>query len=280
MPYGFANGKINGKIYFIRLKHDNGAWNEHPEGTDHLLQYINLNAFFQCERSTRAMTCQTIEESCLKGRDPQPPTFLYIYCDSSFTLTNSEVRVLSDYLGMGGFLFMDSRDDDLIQARVAQEMSRVMEGKTLSPISGGDTINHFMFDIAGGAYGFSDLYGGTRRNYGIRGDSGKLQVFYSRGNWAALFGTVYRPDDPVLKQFADREYQMATNVILYAIDKGDDSTIEKKSGAQAVHVSESMLSKLGFLDSTPGGSTAPKIHRKPGSGTSGSNPTDVDVLGD
>ena len=41
VPAGFPDGKVNGRVYFIRMKQDSGSWNENDEGVKRLLNFLN-----------------------------------------------------------------------------------------------------------------------------------------------------------------------------------------------------------------------------------------------
>jgi len=235
IPSGFADGKVNGRVYFIRLKQGSGAWNAFSSGTNRLLAFINQTAF-RAETETRALTAEEMRDKYM--RFGSQPTFLYIYVDTSFHLTSSEVTILQDYMAKGGFLFLDSRPDPDILDVVRTQLDRILPGSNLSPISRRNSINSFLnrLDEPGVGENFVD-----QKNYGIT-QGGRLVVFYTPGNFAHFF-SANRPEGD---GYATAQYQMAANVIVYAIRKGDPSGVEQQPGAEA-KVTTQALESLGEL---------------------------------
>ena len=247
VPAGFPNGKIGGRVYFIRMKQDRGSWNENDEGIRRLMTF--LNGFFPCERESRAMSCAEMRARFLNQN--KPPSFLYIYADDSFSLSSTDVTVLHQYIGMGGFLFIDSRPDPEIQTVVSREMDKVLPGMPMRPLSRSNTINTFLFRTSDPVVGENTV---TMVNYGIM-NSGRLSVFYTMGNFSHLYAS-HAPNE--LPYFT-AQYQMGANVMLYAIRKGDNSGIDTRAGASAKITTEA-LQHLGMLETTGG---APGANRPP-----------------
>ncbi len=243
VPKGFPDGKVNGRVYFIRLKHGSGAWNAYNDGTQHLMTF--LNNYFPCQGDTWPMTSAELREKYMnKG---QYPSFIYLYCDETFALTSTDVMVLRDYMAHNGFLFLDSRPDSDVQAHVVTELRKVIPDAPMAAISAGHRINSFLFRLSAPGVGENIIPGA--KNYGItRG--GRLVVFYTMGNFSHLY-SASGPDggDYILAQ-----YQMGANVMVYGIRRGDDSGLPKERGASA-KVTNAALEKLGFLNSAGG---APK----------------------
>jgi hypothetical protein len=245
VPKGFPEGKVNGRVYFIRLKHGSGAWNAFNDGTQRLMSF--LNNYFPCQSDTWPMTSAELREKYMaKG---QYPSFLYLYCDDSFSLNGTDVTVLRDYLNHNGFLFLDSRPDSDIQARVASELRKVIPDAPLAAVSGNHRINSFLFRLTAPGVGENIIPGA--RNMGVtRG--GRLIVFYTMGNFGHLYSTSGTDGgDYILAQ-----YQMGANVMVYAIRRGDDSGLPKERGANA-KVTNAALSQLGFLNNPGGGAKPP-----------------------
>ena len=246
IPAGFTTGKKDGRVYFIRLKHGTGAWNKYADGTKRLLAF--LNTYFPCQSDTWPMTATELNDKYLKKG--AQPSFLYLYCDDTFKLSQSEVTILRDYLNNGGFLFMDSAPDPAARSKVTTELQRVLPGERLADIARSHKINAFLFRLEHPGIGLNML---TMRNYGIT-RSGRLAVFYSMGNFALFYND--NPPDATFT-YGLAQYQMGANVMLYAITRGDDSDISKRKGADA-RITESVVDHLTRLTSGGGPpSTAP-----------------------
>ncbi|MHB9131809.1 MAG: DUF4159 domain-containing protein [Armatimonadota bacterium] len=247
VPAGFANGKVGGRAYFVRLKHGSGAWNAFNDGTQRLLQF--LNTYFPCEGDTRAMTATEMRDRYMsKGVQP---TFLYLYCDDSFSLSPSEVTVLREYMSKGGFLFLDSLADPFVKEKVVREIKKVLPASSLSRIAKSHPINSFLFALS--EPGLGENFSGDRSNYGVT-QGGRLVAFYTMGNMSH----VYAVNSPQSDQYFTAQYQMGANVMVYAITKGSSDGITKRKGASAV-ITPQALEKLGLLDSP-----APLENKKPG----------------
>lgn len=221
IPIGDPTGTPNGRVYFVRLKHDVGAWFAHDEGIHRLLGF--MNRYFRCERHSVPMTATELRD--YYRRYHQQPTFLYVYCDEAFALSTAEVSALRDYLARGGFLFLDSRPDPAIRTAVTRELDKVQPGGRLTAIPREHPINHFLFRLTQPGLGENVL---DQRNYGLtRAD--RLQVFYTPGNFAHL----YAANAPDAFDYITAQYQMGANVVLYAIRKGDANSLKTYDAASA-----------------------------------------------
>lgn len=278
VPAGFPDGKIGGKVYFIRLKHGAGAWNAYDDGVQKMLAF--LNKYFPCERDSRAITAQEMRTKYMsKGAQP---SFLYIYTDDSFSLTNADVTVLREYMSNGGFLFIDSRPSEDCKARVKKEMAKVLPGMQFAAIANNHPINrNCLFSFSKAPTG--ENLDGT--NYGIS-RNGKLAVFYTMGNFAHIYENVV----PELQSYAISNMQMGANVMIYAISKGDPARVgvNTKVGVKA-EISTQALEKLFSSGGQPpaggggnpqGGGTV-KITNPANTGADGQpeEPDEIDLLG-
>ena len=280
IPRGFAEGKVNGRIYFMRLKHGSGAWNAYSGGTNRLLDFMRTTSF-KSESEGRAMSAVELKNKYMKAK--APPTFLYLYCDDSFSLSSTEVSILRDYMASGGFLFFDSRPDPDIRERVSREMNKVLPGTRLAAISNGHPINSFLYRL--NSPGVGEQFVGTPRNYGIT-QNGRVVAFYTPGNFSHFYDTT----SPGEAEYAKAQYQMGANVLVYAMKKGNPSGVSKLRGANA-KVTTQQLIDMGFLDkpaksAKPGGpKPSVKIKKPPKPGaTPGAappdEPDDIKVLDD
>jgi hypothetical protein len=193
------------------------------------------------------------------------PSFLYIYADERFSLGDDDVRLLKRYMGMGGFLFIDSRPSLAIKNLVADQLRKIFPTTPLAPIAESHPIRTFHFQITGPGTG-QDLI--EKQNFGISKD-GKLVVFYTKGNFSTLFENYdFRPKDQ-LDQVVGT-YQMGANVMLYAIRKGNAEGVTKVRGSNTAFTL-AMLEKLGGVAGTSTTTTTrptpPGNPANPGNGT-------------
>lgn len=208
VPVGFSSGRIDGQVYFIRLKHDTGDWYAHTEGIAALLAF--MSKYFRCETASRPMTAQEIETNYLsKGAIP---SFIYISCDDSFSLSDKEAGILRSYLQRGGFLFVDSAPDDQTRQTVAEQLARVLPGQALQPVSQSHPINDFLFRLQAPGIGenWSD-----QRNYSVSLGN-RVAVFYTPGNLAHYYELSRDKSDA----YTAAQFEMGANVVAYAIAKG------------------------------------------------------------
>lgn len=279
IPRGFAEGKANGKVYFMRLKHGSGAWNAFSSGTNRLLDFMRTTSF-RSENTGRAMTADELKNKYMRKK--LPPTFLYLYCDDSFSLSSSEVSTLRDYMAGGGFLFLDSNADPDVRDRIARELNKVLPGTRLSAIANSHPINSFLYKLDAPGIGSNFI---EKKNYGIS-KGGRLIVFYTPGNFSSFYVTAA----PSENGYAKAQYQMGANVLVYAMRKGDSSGITKLRGASA-KVTTQQLIDLGFLDKPvktvkPGGpKPSVKVNKPPKPGASPTpavpdEPDEIKVLDD
>ena len=220
---GVESGKINGKLYFMRIKHSSGSWNSYSNGISRLLSFMNTNNVSSANNDI-PMTLKEVNEQYISKSIT--PTFLYFYCDDNFSLSEAEVNILKNYMQNGGFLFLDSRRSDSIESRVKREMRKVLPAASLTAISNGHSINNFQytFDSPGVGMNFT---GNKRYNLGIQ-QGGRYVVFYTMGNFAQFYAEINYSN---ASDYEKAQYQMGANVVLYAINKGDGSGIRKIKGA-------------------------------------------------
>lgn len=235
IPVGFRDGKRNGRLYFVRLKHGSGAWNAHSEGMRRLLAYMNDKNIVRAETDSWPMSTEEMKSKYMtKGAQP---TFLYMYVDDSFSLSRGEVDVLREYINKGGFLFLDSRPDELIVEKVRREMSKVIPGTRLEVVRSGHPINRFIFRLSQPGVGENYI---KQQNFGIsRG--GRLIVFYSPGNFSHMLAS-----HPPVEDYIAAQYQMVVNIVYYAISKGNEEGVRKRAGANA-KITTQVLEKLGLF---------------------------------
>ncbi len=274
VPYGFPDGKVGGRVYFISLKWggSNSGWRANSEGLKSLLAFIN--PIVPCQTTSWPMTAAEIRMKYLMKN--QVPSFIYIFCDETFALSSVDATVLRDYINKGGFLFMDSRDE-AIKEKVSRELEKVTSGK-LSPIANSSPIYQFLFKT-GPVVGFNPF----AKNYSIS-RAGRIVVFFTPGNFSGVYAN-YKPSD---LEYIKGVYQMGANVMIYAIRKGDSSGITKQKGADTT-VTKSVIDKLigdkpAVASSGTGNNPAPEesVKIKPPSvnpgGSSGSNNDDPEEI--
>lgn len=235
IPPGFVNGKKNGRVYFIRLKHGADTWNNYADGPKRLLAFMNI--YFACQNDIWPMTAPELYSNYVNKN--APPSFLYLYCDNNFSLSPSELIILRSYINKGGFLFLDSAPGQDVYNKVALELQRVLPNEQMTDIPPEHKINSFLFQLDFPGIGLNTV---TQRNYGITRDE-KLLVFYSMGDSSIFYNTC--PPDPDFS-YALAQYQMGLNVIFYAITHGDDSGMTKRTGANA-RITQSIIDQLAKL---------------------------------
>ena len=223
IPPGFNDGKMNGRLYFMRVRHT-GSWNSYSNGIGNLLRFMNTSGLSAANGDT-PMNLKDIDSNYLsKGG---VPSFLYFYCDASFSLTANDVDILKRYIDKGGFLFLDSRPDSSVERVVKNQMSKVFPSSGMSNISKGHAINTYQYTLEYPGIGLNLT--SNAANMGIQ-KGGRYVVFYTKGNFAQL----YSENQPsTQEEYFKAQYQMGANVVLYAVNKGRAGAVEKRKGASA-----------------------------------------------
>jgi len=255
----------DGRVYFIRLKHDHGAWNAYTDGTQRLQGFMNRYA--PCESEPRAVTSAYLRDKLMAHH--QYPAFIYLYCDDAFTLEATDVDVLRTYLRHGGFLFLDSRPDPEIMQRVSCELEKVLPGAKLNALPPSHPINSFLFRLTTPGVGENVV---TMRNYGITCER-RLAVFYTMGNFAHLYAA-HQPDDFA---YITAQYQMGVNIMLYAIRGGNDTQLAKQHGVDARVTVNALERCFPLSPSTSAGATprGPGTVKLPTDAENGSSPSET-----
>ena len=211
-----------------------------------------LNQYFRCETEDRPVTAEDLRDKYIN--QGALPSFVYMYCDDSLSLTETEVDVLRDYIDKGGFLFMDSPPDADVQARVAATVDRIIPGARLTPVPTRNPINSFLFKLPTPGVGLNFVDG---HNYEVKSSAGdRIGIFYTPGNFCSL----YSSNNPQVNGYVQAQYQMGANVIAYAINKGDTSGVEQRPGANATATVDA-LKQMGIFGANPGEGTdtQPKV---------------------
>lgn len=237
-----------GRVYFIRLKHGQGDWNAHADGTARLLRFLDPIAHAEAEG--RAYEAKEIRDGMMAHDNP--PAFIYIHCDESFTLTREETAVLRTYVAGGGFLFLDSRPDEQVHEHIATELKKVMV-EPLEALPASHPIYSFVFRLRTPAVG-QNLFEG--RNYGVT-QRGRLVAFYTPGNFMAFYSSF----DPNAGDYVKAQYQMGVNVMVYAINKGElPEGMGRRPGANS-KISAPVIDQLGGGTSTAVGTSPAPLAR-------------------
>jgi len=283
IPQGWENGTANGKLYFVRLKHGKGAWGSFEGGVGKLMAFIDDKNIMRAERKSRTMTAEEMKQQYMK-RNKQP-TFLYMYVDSSFVLSGTEVSILREYINKGGFLFIDGRPDELDKIVVRRELGKVFPGKRFTAISNSHVINKFIFTLPVPAFGTNII---DKKNYGIS-DGNRLVAFYTAGN----FANFYESYNPNADEYTAAQFQMGVNIIFYANDKGVQSRRTFRGASAKINVQQ--MEKLGLIekakpkDVVAPDATPPSVKKvkpnptpqgTPGAAEPEPEPDDIDVLGE
>ena len=156
--------------------------------------------------------------------------FLYILEVGTMTLTDAEVKGLSDYLMAGGFMVVDDFWGTWAWENFESEMRRVLPGRPIVEVP----LDHPVFNVF---YNISELvqvpnvrqgqlsvYGGPTHEYdgyvphvrGIFDDDDRLMVLI---NWNTDLGDAWEwADDPGYPlRFSTYAYEMGINFVLYAM---------------------------------------------------------------
>ena len=205
---GFAGGTKRGKVRFIRLEYSGGDWDQdYGVGGDlnMLIKYYELTTHKIADRTESRRIAQL--QNFPRGKSPP---VVYLTGQRSISLSNSEVKILREYLiEKHGMLFGDNGGSRHFHNQFLSMMNRILPDVRPVPVPLDDVIHRVPFPIPFLPY--VAPHGGTQ-----------ALGWYKDGRWLCY----YHPGDigdawsdghaGVSAEITDACYYLGANVLFYA----------------------------------------------------------------
>lgn len=207
---GWADGFKDGKVRFIRLEYSGENWDD---GMDSLSR-ADMNFLEQFKQLSGGMKIAGNSEShriSLLKKYPkgQAPPFVYMTGSGGIHVSDTDLKILRDYLQDGGMLFADCGSYQWDRSFRSFIMA-LFPGNSLRIIADDDPIFQMPFGFANGAPPLWH-HGGTRA-MGIK-HKDRWIVFYHPGDINDAWKTGHSGID---QDLARKSYQLGVNVVYYA----------------------------------------------------------------
>lgn len=215
---GWQDGFKDGIVRFIRLEYNGPDWDDGMDDITNadgnfLQKFRELSGGIKTARDSESHPIRLLK----KYPKGQAPPFVYITGSGSIRASQSDVRILRDYLLGGSMLFADagSRHWDRSFRHL---MSQVFPGNELRVISDDDPIFQIPFTFANGAPPL--WHHGGKKAMGIKVKN-RWVVFYHPGDINDAWKTGHSGID---RKLADRAYQTGVNVVYYSFMRYFEAT--------------------------------------------------------
>ena len=206
---GFAGGTNRGKVRFIRLEYAGGDWDQDFGVGSDLNMLIEYGV-----RTKQKVNGETESRSILQLRNfpiGKSPPFVYITGQRSISITETERKVLREYLlDKHGMIFCDNGGSRHFHNQFLEMMNRVLEGKVEAvavPLD--DPIHSIPFKIPFLPYVAPH---GGKEALGWKVD-GRWVAYYSPGDIADAWSDGHAGVKTEIWEYC---FQLGTNVIFYA----------------------------------------------------------------
>jgi len=206
---GWPDGMEDSLVRFIRLKYDGPGWDD---GMD-AVSRADMNFLEYFRKITGFKTATQGESHGISSLARYPkgfaPPFVYMTGDGAIRVSDSDVRILREYLMGGGMLFADCGSPAWNNS-FRSFMQRVLPGESLLVISDDDVIFRLPYTFPNGAPPIWH-HGGTRA-LGIK-YKGRWAVFYHPGD----LNDAWKNDRSGLTaKMAEGALEMGVNIIYYS----------------------------------------------------------------
>ncbi len=205
---GFGGGTARGKVRLIRLEYTGGNWDQNfgIGGDDNMLREYGI-------RTRHKVADKTESRRIIQLRNfpvGKSPPMVYMTGQQNISLTNTEVKVLRDYLTTKhGMLFGDNCGSRHFHNQFVSMMYRIFPKIRPVTIPLDDAIHKVPYRIA--FFPYASPHGG-REALGWWRD-GRWVCYYHPGD----IGDAWRDDHAgVRAEIWEACYQLGTNVIFYA----------------------------------------------------------------
>lgn len=206
---GWPDGMENALVRFIRLKYNGRGWDD---GMDAVAR-ADINFLDAFRKMTGFRTAPQSESHTISALARYPkglaPPFVFMTGHEDIRVSDSEVRILRDYLMGGGMLFADCGSPRW-NTSFRSFMQRVFPGEPLLTISDDDVIFQLPYTFPNGAPPL--WHHGGMRALGIK-YKGRWAVFYHPGD----IHDAWKSDRGGLtSQMAEGAIEMGVNIVYYS----------------------------------------------------------------
>jgi len=206
---GWPDGMDKAVVRFIRLEYDGRGWND---GMDPLTR-ADMNFLAEFRKLTGFKVAAQSESHPIAALKKYPkgfaPPFVFMTGEAGIQVSESDVKILRDYLQDGGMLFADCGSPQWHSA-FRSFITRVLPGNPLLTIADDDPIFQAPYTFAHGAPPLWH-HGGTRA-LGVKYRN-RWAVFYHPGDLNDAWKTGHSGLDPRL---ANGSIEMGVNIVYYA----------------------------------------------------------------
>ncbi|MFN0196648.1 MAG: DUF4159 domain-containing protein [Planctomycetaceae bacterium] len=205
---GFAGGKKQGKVRFIRLEYVGGDWDQDfGVGSDlNMLAEYNVRTSHPVAGQTESRTIEQMRNFPLGASPPM----VFMTGQGNVSISNAQVKILREYLtDKHGMLFIDNGGSPHFHNQILGMMRNVLPAVRPTPIPLDDVIHRIPYQIP-----FLPLVAphGGKEALGWRVD-GRLVCYYHPGDIADAWSDDHSGVPPEIWEAC---YQLGTNVIFYA----------------------------------------------------------------
>lgn len=205
---GFAGGKKQGKVRFIRLEYAGGDWDQDfGVGSD-----LNMLAEYNV-RTSHAVAAQTESRTIEQLRSfpiGASPPMVFMTGQGNISISSAQAKILREYLlDKHGMLFIDNGGSPHFHNQVIAMMKNILPQVRPAAIPLDDVIHRIPYQIPFLPYVAPH---GGKEALGWRVD-GRLICYYHPGDIADAWADDHAGVSPEIWEAC---YQLGTNVIFYA----------------------------------------------------------------
>jgi len=221
---GWADGFGDGEIRFIRMEYDGPDWDDGmgPEdGADanFLAEFRRLSGL-SGDQVARTGESHPISHLPKYPKGEAPP-FIYMTGSGHIHLSQSDLKILRDYIREGGMIFGDAGDRHF-DGPFRGLANSLFPGNPLRPIADDDPIFQIPFTFPNGPPPL--WFHGGKQTMGVK-YRGRWAVFYFPGDLNDAWKTGHSGLDPVL---AEAAVHLGVNVVYYAVTRYLEATREHR----------------------------------------------------
>ena len=205
---GFAGGKKQGKVRFIRLEYTGGDWDQDfGVGSDlNMLAEYNVRTSHVVAAQTESRTIEQLRSFPVGASPPM----VFMTGQGSISISSAQTKILREYLlDKHGMLFIDNGGSPHFHNQVIAMMKNILPQVRPAAIPLDDVIHRIPYQIPFLPYVAPH---GGKEALGWRVD-GKLVCYYHPGDIADAWADDHAGVSPEIWEAC---YQLGTNVIFYA----------------------------------------------------------------
>jgi len=208
---GWADGLEGGQIRFAQLQYNGADWDDGmTEGADvnFLAQFRKLSGGLDVARQGEAVPVSLLR----KFKKGEAPWFVYMTGSDAIHMSNSEIKILRQYVNDGGMLLADAGSPQW-DHHFRRFVKELFPGKPLIPIADDDPIFITPFTFHNGPPPL--WHHGGEQSMGVK-FKGRWGVFYFPGDLNDAWKSGHSGLSPELTEAA---YHLGTNLVYYGVTR-------------------------------------------------------------